>query len=1195
MAQPGLLQWTNTVRLTMVEDYGRQFFKDQIQQQGFLFLEDYLDNILAASAKEDPLIDLVKTPGRKKMAKKVKLVPSKLNSMVLSSLDAPLDTETVLPSGITSEHADGDPFKHLAVPSFEKALHVAEEVTTCEDQVPPTNATSPPSSSAIEQNKHVPIATSNSVHELQTLNVVLPEQNELSVIVEGDEPADRSFAVATPARPDVSSHGVSLESVALDSKREGGISPSASLQPDMTTSSSVATFHSITLDSPQIPNEEQSGFQQLSANLSTPDSAPKPILEPEPHLKDVLRSAPLNTEQQTQENDIEIPLREENPPTITRKASVSAFPILPEPAPLRKSMRKATEPLMGPQATLGVATPGLPGGKRTSWLKKAREVKAMEETSKKFSTPTGSALASIYPQQSQPVLQGLKRKSEEEGIGGTADRDPESRKPKASKSTLGDFNLSVPEAVQSAEEAPTHDAGHYAPSTDVEKTSERDEVGIFNTFKKTMQGLGAQIGRNGKSLAGASLALAEARAAAEAKIAEREKQTNPAIYNDVEDKTTPMSIEQLAGNAVAKSHESERRSREGRLSVSELVVDKNTEWSKDAVFNAKVFHRGESSNPVTSSLGSVSTTPPHSPPASTSDFPPPVAVAAGPVFNKPVPVFVPPAPHDPIPQAKAASGLPSKVTQPTFSLPVPMSLGLGSFRPPPSNTHHNPLSAKSTLESLVSDRVFSSQDEPAWMPSTQDTEYLDSSQMSQSGRLDRLKQLDEDDDSWPVQDQVAGAVQWPFNVVSSKDDSMTWSSLPTQSQRGDTGPLLTGTHEIQDVERSPSHAIPGSFDMDFEQGGVDGDLDVAESEGNDIQTDIEEPSEHNNAPRSQSQLSITSSSSSQSQGGFFNQATKLVSSVLGTSKKGKTEVKSLQLAAAAAKKQQEESEKKAARLKEMDHRRQLALQRKAEEEKAKAAEQERKMKEDADRRKREREEHTEKRPLKGSTFTKKEEDTNKKRKITVEMDKKPEIKKPTKSTKPSPSTKPLMKPIVKQTPALASSAAYNTTSQPPTASSSKLPESKASKTALASAKGKAVNQIVEDDGTQPAQLLQSQMAARAKAQLDAARAQEPAIPSEAIDLPDINSEYSDSDDEDRPRTFNPPSWAQSPELRQALLHQGSINPDDIFGAIRPLRMEEIFRSRTSRFRARTSSANWTGTDRLTIEEERDYARRMGYR
>ena len=86
-----------------------------------------------------------------------------------------------------------------------------------------------------------------------------------------------------------------------------------------------------------------------------------------------------------------------------------------------------------------------------------------------------------------------------------------------------------------------------------------------------------------------------------------------------------------------------------------------------------------------------------------------------------------------------------------------------------------------------------------------------------------------------------------------------------------------------------------------------------------------------------------------------------------------------------------------------------------------------------------------------------------------------------------------------------------------------------------------------------------------------------------------------ADDEDRVKTFNPPEWAQSPELRQALQNQSSINPDDIFGAIRPLRMEEIFRSRTSRFRARTSSANWSGNDRLTAEEEREYARRMGFR
>ena len=66
-------------------------------------------------------------------------------------------------------------------------------------------------------------------------------------------------------------------------------------------------------------------------------------------------------------------------------------------------------------------------------------------------------------------------------------------------------------------------------------------------------------------------------------------------------------------------------------------------------------------------------------------------------------------------------------------------------------------------------------------------------------------------------------------------------------------------------------------------------------------------------------------------------------------------------------KQQEELEKKAARLKEMENRRQLALQRKAEEEKTRALEEERKIKEEAERRKREREEPTDKRPLRGTT------------------------------------------------------------------------------------------------------------------------------------------------------------------------------------------------------------------------------------
>lgn len=121
------------------------------------------------------------------------------------------------------------------------------------------------------------------------------------------------------------------------------------------------------------------------------------------------------------------------------------------------------------------------------------------------------------------------------------------------------------------------------------------------------------------------------------------------------------------------------------------------------------------------------------------------------------------------------------------------------------------------------------------------------------------------------------------------------------------------------------------------------------------------------------------------------------------------------------------------------------------------------------------------------------------------------------------------------------------------------------------------------------------MAHRAKAHMQAVTPrQAPPVTSESIELPDINSEYSDSDDEDRPRTFDPPEWAQSPELRQALEQQSHMNPDEIFGRIGPLRMEEIFRTRQSRFRSRTSSANWAGPDQLTADEEREYARRMGF-
>lgn len=105
---------------------------------------------------------------------------------------------------------------------------------------------------------------------------------------------------------------------------------------------------------------------------------------------------------------------------------------------------------------------------------------------------------------------------------------------------------------------------------------------------------------------------------------------------------------------------------------------------------------------------------------------------------------------------------------------------------------------------------------------------------------------------------------------------------------------------------------------------------------------------------------------------------------------------------------------------------------------------------------------------------------------------------------------------------------------------------------------------------------------------------------ENIELPEIHtdSEDEDSDNED----FQAQPWTNSPDLRRALFEQEKKDPTEVFGNPGPLNMEEVFsksKDRFHKFRARTSSANWTGQDRLTEDEikkdleARDKVRRQG--
>ena len=89
------------------------------------------------------------------------------------------------------------------------------------------------------------------------------------------------------------------------------------------------------------------------------------------------------------------------------------------------------------------------------------------------------------------------------------------------------------------------------------------------------------------------------------------------------------------------------------------------------------------------------------------------------------------------------------------------------------------------------------------------------------------------------------------------------------------------------------------------------------------------------------------------------------------------------------------------------------------------------------------------------------------------------------------------------------------------------------------------------------------------------------------DIPTESEDESDSDSGPKPKPANLPEWAQSPQLRQILMTQeDTMDADAVFGPVPSPRIEEMFRERHHRFRSRTSSANWAGSDRLTEEEIR---------
>ena len=483
--------------------------------------------------------------------------------------------------------------------------------------------------------------------------------------------------------------------------------------------------------------------------------------------------------------DMSIPLKEEHAPVsdVAQKPRVSQFPSLAAPSPLRKSIRNPRDSSLEPSLTTTPGT-GLTGN-HSSWLAKVREAKAMEVTNKRASvTPSGLVAPSG----------GLKRKSDEFPRSLLSDNDDsEGRRAKILKT-----GVDTTDAATHLEPRPPGapslqlPAVAYAEKTtdDVTTLQTGSETDMMAPLKKAIEALRA---RTGKSLAGAlteinaqepspvDLEVVESKVINDADALPESHTLRPSLSAPVpthgaaaaaitRTSTPPKSPRQVTGPAIAPLL------REGskRLSISDLVPKHD---------------RSKSTSHTSPNEASISTTPPDSPPASKKTV---FFVPGGPVFNKPPPVFVPPPAmkrdHSP---TDRGTDVPKGHTSelPGYSLGAPFSLGLQPTKLPKSPPR-GPFSARSTQSSLLSDNVFGSQvNVPAWAPHSQDTQLTSQESQPVVEEKDHPADID-DDDSWPIDDKLALTNQtWtPFEGVAPVEDSMTWSTAPSESQIGSQSP-----------------------------------------------------------------------------------------------------------------------------------------------------------------------------------------------------------------------------------------------------------------------------------------------------------------------------------------------------------------------------------------------------------------------
>jgi hypothetical protein len=528
------------------------------------------------------------------------------------------------------------------------------------------------------------------------------------------------------------------------------------------------------------------------------------IEETEDSKEDFAQSLPPDPPAPPAFVDMSVPLREEaRVAGIPRNPSLPHFPSLAAPSPLRKSTWNLRESSLEPSQT---TTPGTGLTGHTSWLTKVREAKAMEITNKRASVASASLVAPSG---------GVKRKSGEILSGLPHGDEHEERKVKIPRTSSPDVtemaHFESQPGTTSTLQSQTADV-RIAKSADGAPPLQADsEAGLMVPFRKAIESLRA---RTGKSVEASTQERFGADAEVTASKADVLPRPNPLYPTSTRDTlateavihatTPPNSGQQVAEpNIVAASREAGKQ----RLSLSDLVPK---------------HEQSNASKRTSSNETSVSTTPPDSPPATkkTTFF-----VPGGPVFNKPPPVFVPPPSTVPKSSSPAGSDFPKgqSLELPGYALGAPFGLGLN----PTKLTKSSPLallSGQSTQSTSFSDNVFESQNNiPAWVPDGQDTQVTSQESLPVLEKREHPADLD-DDDSWRLDDKFAATNQmWtPFAGVTAVEDSMTWSTVPSQSQMGGKSPRQDPTEGgIVAATSQRSQDIVDEFNEDMD---VDDDI-----------------------------------------------------------------------------------------------------------------------------------------------------------------------------------------------------------------------------------------------------------------------------------------------------------------------------------------------------------------------------------